>query len=328
MEQVQRVVVEVTGAPADALIGDLEAHREQLRGRPGFRGISIARSTSTEGNTLLSVETRWRDNNSLADYSSQTPNVESIIRGHSDETVSGSLDVRRLETVADEEGDASVPVYERMAFALFVPIGVLVFALLVIYGLSRVYLALDPNVATPVAAVIAIGILAICGFIAANPMIARWQVAGIVGVVAAVLLGGGIYAGVNGKHTPEIPQSVIAETQTALGSAKATTGPAGTPAPTGAVTITTPDDIHYDKDTLNAKAGSPITVTYDNKSPIIHNIHFFNGADAKSGNVPGGATKLGSKDTQTITFGPLPAGTYFFHCDAHPTQMTGKLVVS
>jgi plastocyanin/heme-degrading monooxygenase HmoA len=325
MEQVQRVVVEVAGAPTDALIGDLEAHREELRSRPGFRGISIARSTNTEGNTLLSVETRWRDNNSLADYSSQTPNVESIIRGHSDETVSGSMDIRRLETMAGEESEASGPVYERLAFALFVPIGVLVFALLVIYGLSRVYLALDPNVATPVAAVIAIGILAICGFIAANPIIARWQVAGIVGVVAAVLLGGGIYAGVNGKHTPEVPKSLLAATQTASAGSPA---PGGTPAPAGALTITTPDDIHYDKDTLNAKAGSPISVTYDNKSPIIHNIHFFNGADATAGNVPGGSTKLGKQDTQTITFGPLPAGTYFFHCDAHPTQMTGKLVVS
>ncbi|MBF6599152.1 MAG: cupredoxin domain-containing protein [Dehalococcoidia bacterium] len=325
MEQVQRVIVEIAGAPTDALIGDLEAHREELRGRPGFRGISIARSPNTDGNTLLSIETRWRDNNSLADYSSQQPNVESIIAGHSDETVSGSLEVRRLETMTDEEGEPSGPVYERMAFALFVPIGVLVFALLVIYGLSRVYLALDPNVATPVAAVIALGILAACGFIAANPMLARWQVAGMVGVTAAVLLGGGIYAGVNGKHAAETPKSVVAATQTAgAGGAGGTPGAAATSAP-GALTITTPDDTRYDKTQLNAPAGVELTVTYANKSAIVHNIHFFQGPDGKSPTIK--ATKLGSNDTQTITLGALPPGRYFYRCDAHPTQMTGILVV-
>ena len=325
MEQVQRIVVEVTGAPTEALLADLETHRSELRRRAGFRGMTIARSSTTGGNTLLSVETRWRDNNSLADYSTQPPNVEGILRAHAGETVADSLEVRRLEALAEEETEPSAPVYERLAFALFVPIGVLVFALLVIYGLSRIYLAMDPNVATPVAAVIAILILGVCGFIAANPVIERWQVAGIVGVAAAILLGGGIYAGVNGKHSVEVPESVKAATATA--AAGATPAPGGTQT-AGGLAITTPDDTRYDKDTLDAKAGASVTVTYTNDSGILHNIHFFNGSDASAPSL--GATKLDSSKTpQTVTFtAPSTPGQYFFHCDAHPAQMTGHLVVS
>jgi plastocyanin len=325
MEQVQRIIVEVTGSPSEALMADLETHRADLRRRPGFRGMGIARSSTAGGNTLLSVETRWRDNNSLADYSTQPPNVEGILRAHADETVADSLEVRRLEAVAEEATEPSAPVYERLAFALFVPIGVLVFALLVIYGLSRIYLAMDPEVATPVAAIIAIGILGVCGFIAANPVIERWQVAGIVGLAAVVLLGGGIYAGVNGKHEAELPESVRAATATA--NAGGGTPAAGGTETAGGLTITTPDDTKYDKDTLEAKAGASVSVTYVNKANIIHNIHFFNGADATAPSIA--STKLGQNDTQTITFtAPSSPGQYFFHCDAHPQQMTGHLVVS
>ncbi len=321
MEQVQRVLVEVTAPAVDGVIADVEGHREELPRRPGFRSLSIARSDTPGGNTLLSVETRWRDNNSLADYSSQQPNVESIIRGHSADTVANSLEVRRLESVGGEEAEPSGPVYERMAFALFVPIGVLVFALLVIYALSRIYLALDPKVATPVAAIVAVGILGVCGFIAANPVIQRWQVASIVTAVAALLVGGGIYAGVNGSHTVEVPASVQAA---AVATAPAGGGPTAVP---GALLITTPSDTKFDKSELPAKAGTQVTVTYDNKSAIIHDIRFFNGPDAKSPSLA--ATKLGKNDSQTITFtAPSTPGKYFFHCDAHPTIMTGFLVVS
>jgi plastocyanin len=327
MEQVQRIVVEVTGTPSESLLADLETHRSELRRRAGFRGMSIARSSTAGGNTLLSVETRWRDNNSLADYTTQPPNVEGILRAHADETVADSLEVRRMEALAEEATEPAAPVYERLAFALFVPIGVLVFALLVIYGLSRIYLAMDPNVATPVAAVIAIGILGVCGFIAANPVMERWQVAGIVGVTAAVLLGGGIYAGVNGKHKAEVPESVKAATATAQAGAS-TPAAGGTQTAGGGLEISTPDDTRYDKDTLTAKAGTSVTITYTNKSGLLHNIHFFNGADATAPSL--GATKLDSTSTpQTVTFTtPSAPGEYFFHCDAHPQQMTGHLVVS
>src|SRR5574338_29605 len=102
MEQVQRIAVEVTGTPTEALLADLEMHRAELRRRAGFRGMSIARSSTAGGNTLLSVETRWRDNNSLADYTTQPPNVEGILRAHADETVADTLEVRRMEALAEE----------------------------------------------------------------------------------------------------------------------------------------------------------------------------------------------------------------------------------
>ena len=99
MEQVQRVVVEIAGAPSAGLIRDLEAHRNVARQRPGFRSLTIARSTNEAGNTVLQVETRWRDNNALVDYSLTPPNVEDIIRVYADETVQGTLHITQLEAV-------------------------------------------------------------------------------------------------------------------------------------------------------------------------------------------------------------------------------------
>ncbi len=42
------------------------------------------------------------------------------------------------------------------------------------------------------------------------------------------------------------------------------------------------------------------------------------------------ATKIGTgpNDVQTTTFtAPATPGSYYFHCDVHPQQMTGHLVV-
>jgi plastocyanin len=327
--EIQTVTVETAGPVPDDLIAALEAHRIDLRARPGFRSASIARSDGDNGDSVLTFESRWRDNNTLADYSTVRPNAESIINEHAGSIVAGSLRVRRSEVVGeDEEEDLSGPMFERLAFALFVPIGILTFALLVIYGLSRIYLSLNPDVATPVAAVIAIGILAICAMLAANPVVSRVQVTGIVVFIGALLLGGGIYAGVHGKHREETPTSVSrAATQTAQASAP-TTGKTPTAPVGGGLVISTPDDTRFDKDTLTTTAGADVTVTYTNDSNIVHNIHFFAGNSTTSGTLQKSALKAGPGDVQTLSFkAPTAPGQYLFHCDAHPQQMIGHLVV-
>jgi plastocyanin len=319
MEQVQRVIVEIAGAPSVGLIRDLEAHRNVARQRSGFRSLTIARSTNEAGNTLLQVETRWRDNNTLVDYSLTPPNVEAILRAYDDETVPGTLEITQLEAVGETEPE-STPGFERVSFALVVPAGVLLFGLIIIFGMSRIYLSASPHAATAIAAVVAIGILAVGAFIAASPVIQRWQVATVVAGVAVLLLAGGIYAGVNGRY--EV---------TATGEPTASATSAGSPVPQATVVgtrldISTPSGIEYDKQELTAKPGEQVTVVYDNKADIIHNIHFFNGPDAKSPSIA--ATKLGKSTVETTTFTvPTTPGRYFFHCDAHPTQMTGFLVV-
>jgi len=77
---------------------------------------------------------------------------------------------------------------------------------------------------------------------------------------------------------------------------------------------------------LVAKAGD-VKVNFDNQDAgTPHNMAVFTSSDLKTpvgkpGQIITGPAKA------TFDFGTIKAGTYFFHCDVHPTTMTGTLVV-
>lgn len=76
----------------------------------------------------------------------------------------------------------------------------------------------------------------------------------------------------------------------------------------------------WNKSKLSAIAGVPLTLTVDNRdNRTPHNIHFFTGAE------PGGDTVAQTEleagpVTQTLNFGPLDAGDYYYVCDVHPAM--------
>ncbi len=80
----------------------------------------------------------------------------------------------------------------------------------------------------------------------------------------------------------------------------------------------------WDKTTLSAIAGQPLTLTLDNRDTgTAHNIHFTEGAD------PGGDDVVATEitpgpATETLNFGPLEAGQYYYVCDVH-LNMEGVL---
>ncbi len=83
----------------------------------------------------------------------------------------------------------------------------------------------------------------------------------------------------------------------------------------------------WDKTALSAVAGAALTITVQNNDDAIaHNWHLTAGAD------PGGA-EVATTDiengviTQTLNFGPLDAGQYYYVCDVH-TNMEGVLTAS
>jgi plastocyanin len=331
MEYVQTVLVKIAATKLDEATGPqgllpaIEAHRDLASAQRGFQGMRITRTANPEGDALVVVETRWANNNAMADYSTLKNNVESIIRAHDGELVPSSLQVHRMESLRSETAEAPARIYDRLALALLIPIGVLAFALLCIYGLSRIYLALPSSAATPLAAGIALGVLGISWYFASNPSAPRWQILGIGVIAVATLAIGGTAAALYDEGNKEVK---------AAPTPPAATAPAGTsttPAPAGAAEINM-EDLKFTVTDITVASGATINV--NNKGAAVHNVHV---ADASgkyadqfcktSGPDPCSkpATVLaGTSGTITIN---LPAGTYDFRCDFHPDQMKGKLTV-
>ena len=121
----------------------------------------------------------------------------------------------------------------------------------------------------------------------------------------------------NGSPTSSASAAAAAGSPTAASA----TAPAGG----GALTLTAQDST-FKPETLTAAAGA-VTINMDNKdSGVIHNLHVFQGADAKGTSM--GQTALEAGPTQQKLDLNLAAGAYFYRCDAHPTTMKGTLTVN
>src|SRR6185295_19367538 len=136
MEYVQTVLARIQATKFEeatgpgGLFSELEAHRGYLDSQPGFEGMQLTRSANPEGDVLVVVETRWSNNNAMADYSTNEPNVASIINSHSDLLVPNSVQVHRMESDKAPSRDAPNRVYDRLALAVLIPLGVLALAAL------------------------------------------------------------------------------------------------------------------------------------------------------------------------------------------------------
>lgn len=98
--------------------------------------------------------------------------------------------------------DESKNVRQRLLLPFLIPAMAFLFAMLAIYGLSRIYLDLkdfkagDVNAATPLALGVALAILGAAWYLAANPKAGRFQMGAMAGVAVALLVGGSIWAAV------------------------------------------------------------------------------------------------------------------------------------
>ncbi len=106
--------------------------------------------------------------------------------------------------------------------------------------------------------------------------------------------------------------------------AAASATPAASSAPTTTWNETTTDNKFSDTQ-ITVPAGKQVTLTVQNKGTAIHNVDVLDvkddsGKDIKTDLVPAGKSA-------TLTFTISKPGTYHFHCDVHPTEMTGTLVV-
>ena len=111
----------------------------------------------------------------------------------------------------------------------------------------------------------------------------------------------------------------------ACGSDNPTLDTAGSVCTPGGTTLAiAARDIKFDRDCLAAPANQELTIAFDNKELVPHNVAIRN--QAGDGDLFSGEVFSGPK-TVTYRVKGLPAGTYKFWCSVHPSQMQGTFLV-
>jgi plastocyanin len=104
-------------------------------------------------------------------------------------------------------------------------------------------------------------------------------------------------------------------------AAPATGDPAPAGSPSGNSVTVVAKDIQFATPAVSAKAGSPITLTFDNQDGAPHNIAI---SDASGAKVFKGDIVTSQKVAYAVP--ALAAGAYSFICEVHP-DMKGTLTV-
>jgi len=152
-------------------------------------------------------------------------------------------------------------------------------------------------------------------------------VLGAVAVLASACGGGDDYT----SATTAAATTKLAGTTPATRTPAATTKPAATAAPAGAQTFdVTQGNFFFQPKEFTVKAGQKVTFNIKNNGTATHNMRVagadnqFNTADDATSKDP----RILAGQTSTLEWtAPAKAGKYDFHCDFHPTQMTGTITV-
>lgn len=101
---------------------------------------------------------------------------------------------------------------------------------------------------------------------------------------------------------------------------------AGTCKPSGTSLQISAMNVKFDKSCLAAPAGKAFTITFKNgDAGVPHDVAIFTNSSATT-TLFTGAVVTGPTTT-TYHVSALKAGTYYFRCNIHPTQMFGTFVV-
>jgi uncharacterized cupredoxin-like copper-binding protein len=190
-------------------------------------------------------------------------------------------------------------VYDRLALPLLIPATVFLFAVLVIYGLSRIYLELDHyhirsvSMATPLAIGVSLMILLTSAFLASQRRIAAFQIVAIFVVAASLLTAGSIWAAV---HTESKTEGGVVTT--------ATPGGTGTPPATAGVNVALIDPpFHITVEPASFAAGA-VTFNVTNGGTIIHNFRLIK-TDLSADSLPLDSTGFKVDETQVTVAGHI-----------------------
>ncbi len=192
---------------------------------------------------------------------------------------------------------------------ILIPIGALAVIGLALFGFSRILLGISHNAATVTACVVAIVILAVAGVAAGQRRVGPAAIGSLLGVVTGVtLMTGSLAFLIVGPQPEEIEPELV-------------TIAAG---PTASVD-------GFEQTEVPFPADVPVELEFDNQETgARHNVVIFqeDPADAPGETPLFTGTVVTGPATATDPVPPVPEGSYFFHCEIHPTTMTGTITAA
>ena len=182
---------------------------------------------------------------------------------------------------------------------------------ILVWSFSRILLAVGKDQAVAISSLVSLNILVGAALVAYGRRVRNRPVAfpfllAVAGVVVAV----GVVAAV------------------AFGDRPPTETEAGGGGPRPERVSLTASGIKFVETKLTITAGAKVSMSFDNKDAgLQHNFALFDGKDANAPALFHSPLVTGPA-TATFTFtAPSKPGSYFFHCDVHPNQMTGTATV-
>lgn len=197
---------------------------------------------------------------------------------------------------------------QSLLLPVLLPVGALLVIAAVLFGFSRILLHLTKTGATSVALATAAAVFGIIAFTATRKRLSGAALFPMVGAVlgAALLIGGvGLMAA---PKTEGGGEGEVATVNLAAPQGAATKG--------------------FSTKQLAFTANVPTNLVFDNQDPSVpHNVVIFDGKDDKAPVLFTGQLVTGPASA-TYAVPALKPGTYFFHCQVHPTTMTGTITAS
>lgn len=196
---------------------------------------------------------------------------------------------------------------ERVDYRLLVPVSLpvlmLALALVLAASFSRVLLAVDKDLATVIAMVVAVALLAAFAVFALRPHVSprMLSTAAVVGAVAT--LGAGVAGAAQGErhfehHGHDVPE----------------------------VHVTAKDTAFYEAELVVPGDAEKVKIDFTNSDPdIYHNVAVYESADPNARPLFNGVGFTGI-DHRTYELEPPEPGTYVFVCDFH-ANMRGQFIV-
>ncbi|MGH2540045.1 MAG: cupredoxin domain-containing protein [Actinomycetota bacterium] len=199
---------------------------------------------------------------------------------------------------------------QSLLLPILIPVTVLAVIGLVLAGFSRVLLAVSHTAATVVALVAASAIVAVGGYVASRRRVSGATLFSMVAAVTGIaMLAGGL--------------AVVAAPLQEEGGGEPGGGPV--------VTLAAPEGAAADgfsTDELAVPSDEPFTLEFDNEDPsVAHNVVIFDGPDVDAPVLFTGELVTGP-NTADYAVEAVPEGKHFFHCEVHPTTMTGTMTAA